>query len=225
MSAVGTRLGVLGGTFDPMHAGHLDAADAARSALDLDEVLVIPAGKPPHRSGEPHASRFHRFALVALAIAGRDGWRVSDMELLRAGPSYTSLTLRDLQAHGRHPLQLFFITGADAFAEIATWHDYPAILDACHFAVVARPGMTPEAAVSRNPSLRARVRSVAEASRDLTETAIFPVTARTSAVSSSEIRARLADGRSIDGMVPAPVAQYIHTHHLYKAVDDLHGKD
>jgi nicotinate-nucleotide adenylyltransferase len=208
------RLGLLGGTFDPIHVGHLEAADAARRALQLDEVLVIPAHDPPHRAGDPHASPFHRFAMVCLAIAGRQGYRASDVELRRQGPSYTALTLRDLHAAGWKAAQLYFIIGSDAFAEIATWYEYPAILDACRFALVARPGTTIETALARTPDLRGRV-----------GVSIHLVEAATTSVSSSEIRTRLTSGAPVDGLVPAAVARHILTHDLYRTVDELHGQD
>jgi nicotinate-nucleotide adenylyltransferase len=198
------RIGLLGGTFDPIHVGHLEAASAVRAAVGLDQVLVVPAHDPPHRDADPHASAFHRFAMICLAIAGRPEYRASDVELRRHGPSYTALTLRDLHTEGWTPEQLYFIVGADAFAEIASWYDFPAILDACRFAVVARPGMTLEAAVARTPSLRERVGRT-----------IVLVEAATPAVSSTAIRARLMSGGSIDGMVPAAVAQHIAAHELY----------
>ena len=225
MTGANRRLGLLGGTFDPIHVGHLDAADAARSALALDEVLLIPACDPPHRPSDPHASAYHRFAMAALAIDGRDRYRLSDLELRRGGPSYTALTLRELHDRGWRPSQLFFIVGADAFAEIATWHDYPAILDACHFAVIARPGMAATTALGRTPGLASRVRPIAELAGKDGSTAVVLVEAKTSPVSSSDIRSRLAGGKPLDGLVPSPVAHYIHLHHLYKAVDDLHGED
>src|SRR5688500_832820 len=115
------RLGVLGGTFDPVHFGHLDAGDAAQSALELDEVRLVPSHDPPHRPVDPRASAFHRFALAALAVAERPSWRVSDVELARAGASYSIDTLRALHGDGWSARQIFFILGADAFAEIATW--------------------------------------------------------------------------------------------------------
>src|SRR5574340_779134 len=142
-------IGVLGGTFDPIHVGHLDAADAARQALSLDRVLVVPASDPPHRPDDPRASVFHRFALVSLAIADRPTFLASDLELQQPGPSYTSLTLQRLASLGYEPSNLFFIVGADAFAEIATWYDYPALLDRAHFAVVTRPGVPPGTVRSR----------------------------------------------------------------------------
>jgi nicotinate-nucleotide adenylyltransferase len=210
------RLGVLGGTFDPIHVGHLEAADAARAALALDEVVFVPSNDPPHRPLNPQASAFHRFALVALAIEGRDGYRVSDLELLRPGVSYTARTLRDLHAQGWHARQIFFIVGADAFADIATWYDYPAILDLCHFAVIARPGNTLRASFDKTPLLASRRRALSESTAPLDHTAIFPIDADTSPVSSSEIRARLATGRSIDDMVAPAVAQHIARHRLYR---------
>ena len=130
------RLGVLGGTFDPIHFGHLDAAEAARASLELDEVLFVPAHDPPHKPGDPHASAFHRFALIALAIQEWPGYRASDMELSREGASYTADTLRALHACGWRPSNLFFIVGADAFAEIRrgvnsprcwTWRSSPSL--------------------------------------------------------------------------------------------------
>lgn len=207
------RIGLLGGTLDPIHVGHLDAAEAARTALRLDEILVIPAHDPPHRTNEPHASAFHRFAMIALAIDGRPGYRASDIELRREGPSYTALTLRELRADGWRASQLYFIIGADAFAEIATWYEFPAILDSCRFAVIARPGTTLDAALARTPDLQRRVGDT-----------VHLVRAGTSAVSSTEIRSRLAAGESIEGLVPPAVARHIATHQLYKA-HQLHGQD
>lgn len=208
------RLGILGGTFDPIHFGHLDAADAARRALQLDRVLLIPSFDPPHRPTDPMASGFHRFALVALAIQGNDALSASDMELTRTGPSYTADTLRAVARLGWRPSQIFFILGSDAFAEIATWREYPAVLDTANFVVIARPGTTLDAATARTPSLRGRLGQ-----------SIFLVEARTRDVSSSTIRARLATRQPIDDLVPAAVARHIAAHHLYGAVDDLHGQD
>jgi len=208
------RLGILGGTFDPIHFGHLDAADAARRALQLDQVLLIPSFDPPHRPTDPMASGFHRFALVALAIQGNDALSASDMELTRTGPSYTADTLRAVARQGWRPSQIFFILGSDAFAEIATWREYPAVLDTANFVVIARPGTTLDAATARTPSLRGRLGQ-----------SIFLVEARTRDVSSSTIRARLATRQPIDDLVPAAVARHIAAHHLYGAVDDLHGQN
>ena len=219
------RLGVFGGTFDPVHHGHLDAARAARSALALEEILFVPSKDPPHRSLVPHATAFQRFALTALAVNGLDGYQVSEMELVRNGRSYTSDTLRQLHASGWTPRQLFFIVGADAFAEIATWREYPAVIDLAHFVVIARPGTAIETAVSRNPELRPRVGPPSmESTKDAT-TGIFVIEATTRDVSSTMIRDRLATGQGIDDLVPSAVARHIVAHHLYEMENELHGED
>jgi nicotinate-nucleotide adenylyltransferase len=209
------RLGVIGGTFDPVHFGHLDAAAAARCALGLDEVVFIPTHDPPHRPADPRAAGFHRFALVALAINDTPGYRVSDEELRRQGNSYTSDTLRSLHAQAWRPSQIFFILGADAFAEIASWREFPAVLDAANFVVIARPGTATRAALARTPELHARVRTVSPSGSDDDSTGIFLVEAATRDVSSTTIRARLAAGQPIDDLVPLPVARHIAAHHLY----------
>ena len=220
------RLGILGGTFDPIHFGHLDAADAARAALALDEMLLVPAHVPPHRSVDPRATAYHRFALVSLAIADREGYRVSDVELVRPGPSYTADTLGHLQTRGWRASQLFFILGTDAFTEIATWHAFPGLLDLAHFVVIARPGTTIEQATDRVQTLRPRVCAPADVPGEATgPTRIVLVEARTRDVSSTVIRRRLATAEPIDDLVPASVARHILTHRLYGAVGNLHGKN
>ncbi len=189
------RVGILGGTFDPIHNGHLEAAQAARNTLTLDRIMLLPARTPPHRSSEPRASAFHRFAMAALAATTKPNYEVSDLELHRDGPSYTSITLERLHEDGYEPSQLFFILGADAFAEIATWHDYPRLFDLSNFVVVSRPGIsTPHTAAGRN---------------------VFFVPADTPDVSSTEIRRRVGTGESIDGLVPSIVADHIRRHRLY----------
>jgi nicotinate-nucleotide adenylyltransferase len=161
------RLGILGGMFDPIHCGHLDTGAAAQGALDLTGLLVVPSNIPPHRP-QPIATSFHRFAMVAMAIAGRSGWRALDLELNQATRSYTADTLRKLHAGGFLPVELFFIAGADAFLEIATWKDYPALLDLAHFAVVARPGVQVGELPARLPALASRMRTVHGPTRRLT---------------------------------------------------------
>lgn len=219
------RLGLLGGTFDPIHYGHLDAAHAAYDALALNEVLLIPAHDPPHRHGDPRGSAFHRFALVALAIDGQPWMRASDRELRRSGPSYTIDTLRALHAEGWHASQLFFILGADAFAEIASWRSYPDVLDAANFGVIARPGTAMRAAIARVPGVEARIQQAGTSAPASGQTSIYAVEARTRDVSSTQIRARLTARQGIDDLVPPAVARHILAHHMYGAVDDLHGED
>ena len=236
------RIGVLGGTLDPIHVGHIDAAVAAREALRLDRVFIVPARVPPHRS-EPATSAFHRFAMASLAVSGLEGMMVSDLELLAPGPSYTADTLLRLRDSLQiTAAQIFFITGADAFAEIETWSRYPAVLDLANFVVVSRPGMSLQALRQRLPALKARMRlprAPAAGDRepgperaDAPETVIFLVDAPTSDVSSTEIRRRIAERRPLSGLVPPGVEQHITQHALYvqrpltpSAADHLHGQN
>jgi nicotinate-nucleotide adenylyltransferase len=211
-----TRLGLVGGTFDPIHRGHLALADAAQAALALDAVRLLPAHVPPHRPDSPHASGYHRFAMAVLAASGRPGWTVSDQELRRDGPSYTYDTLTDLHRQGHHPLQLFFITGADAFAEIATWSRYPAVLDLAHFVVVSRPGTRLDAVRASLPALASRF-TAPDALTAARTAAIALVAADTPDISSTEIRRRAGAGEPIAGLVPDAVAAHITRHGLYRA--------
>ena len=196
------RIGILGGTFDPIHLGHLEAAAAAERALSLDRVLLLPSRTPPHRTAEPRASSFHRFAMTALAAAER-GMLVSDLEVRREGPSYTALTLEALHRDGFAPAQLFFIAGSDAFAEVGTWYDYPRILQLANFVIVSRPGAPRPNDLIPTQSLITGVPTV------------MSVEANTPDVSSTDIRRRVGAGESIDGLVTPGVAGHIRRHQLY----------
>jgi nicotinate-nucleotide adenylyltransferase len=163
---------------------------------------------------------------LALADAAGDHaqWEVSDLELRRDGPSYTYDTLSALHAEGLTPLQIFFIIGADAFAEIATWHRYPAVLDAAHFAVVTRPGIPLDALRRRLPALADRMVSPPNLA-DSSHSRIILIESTTPNVSSTTIRARAARHESLDGLVAPSVAAYIAQHSLYAEAGTLHGKD
>jgi nicotinate-nucleotide adenylyltransferase len=210
-----SRVGVLGGTLDPIHLGHVEAALAARRALDLERVIVMPSRIPPHRQQRPTASPFHRFAMAALAINDVDGLVISDEELCAAGTSYTAETLERLHARGLAATQIFFITGADAFAEIETWHRYPAVLDLAHFVVVSRPGFPVSGLPERVPSLQPRLLSAGDRAAAESRPGIFLVDARTPSVSSTEIRGRLARGERLTGLVAPAVDAHIRRHGLY----------
>jgi nicotinate-nucleotide adenylyltransferase len=152
--------------------------------------------------------------MVGLAVLNDETWRASDVELERGGPSYTIDTLSVLHRTGLDPSQIFFIIGADAFAEIATWSRYPRVLDAAHFAVVARPGTSAEALRARLPDLRARMVAPEEIEAGL-DPRILLVEAETPDVSSTDIRRRAQAGAPLAGLVPEPVAVYITRHNLY----------
>jgi nicotinate-nucleotide adenylyltransferase len=186
-------LGILGGTFDPIHLGHLRAAESAREALGLERVLFVPSAQPPHRPA-PRASALDRYAMVALATAGRSEFVPCDLELERGGPSYSVDTLLELR--DREPRQaLVLILGSDALADLPAWREVGRIFSLARVAIVARPG----AAAVTGP-LPGDVERVAGAGLD---------------VSSSAIRAHLAAGSSVHYLVPPAVAGYIAKRGLY----------
>ena len=223
-------LGVLGGTFDPIHNGHITAGLRAQSALRLDRVMLVPSRIPPHRATTAGASPEARLAMAGLAAAEQQGWTASDIELTRDGPSYTFDTLTALSrsvggeaimSRGRGEWQFFFIIGADAFAEIATWSRYPAVLDLAHFAVVARPGITLHSLQARVPDLADRMttpdlfKPQAPSPKPDGKTRVILIETATPDVSSTEIRRRVRAGESIGDLVPESVAAYVSTHRLY----------
>ena len=209
------RLGILGGTFDPIHCGHLDLGRAAASALALTDIVVITANIPPHRP-QPVASSYQRFAMVALAIAGVEHWRASDIELAVGAPSYTTGTLQRFHELGLAATEIFFIIGTDAFAEIEAWKDFPAILDRANFAVVSRPGLPAHDMPDRLPAIAARMVTARELGSRQTPL-IFLIDATTADVSATAIRQRVAAGGSIAGLVPDAVRQHIEQHGLYSS--------
>jgi nicotinate-nucleotide adenylyltransferase len=214
------RTGVLGGTFDPIHLGHLAVADAAQRMLALDQILIIPSLSTPHRAASPVASRFHRFAMVAMACEANPYLVASDIEMLRPGPSYTADTLRRLHEAGYAAFQIYFLTGADAFAEIATWREYPGVLSLAHFVVSSRPGISASELPARLPDLASRMVRVQDGAKTVPDQdvpRVFLLDCPTPDVSSTEIRSRTRDGRPISGLVPPVIDSYIRRHRLYAA--------
>jgi len=210
------RIGLLGGTFDPIHLGHTELAALAQTTLGLTQVLVIPANVPPHRT-KPITSSFHRFAMAALAVAGRSGWRASDLELRHEAPSYTTTTLGRFHQLGYQPGELFFLIGADAFADITTWREYPQILDRSHFAVVSRPSYPVSQLREQLAGLVDRMVVLERGDEPPDTPSIILIDGLTADVSSTEIRARLSAGESIEGMVDDRVRQHIAQHGLYRS--------
>jgi nicotinate-nucleotide adenylyltransferase len=209
-------IGLFGGTFDPVHVGHLDVARAARSACGLDAVWLVPARVPPHRR-MPRASAAHRFAMAAFAAAAEPGVLVSDVEMDASGPSYTAETLDRLASRG-HDLRAFcFVIGADAFRDIATWRDYPDVLDRCDFVVVSRPGFSVRNLRADMPDLADRM--VDAPSRRVSQPSILLVEAPTSPVSSTDVRRAIGRGASLEGLLPPAVAGHIARHGLYREPD------
>jgi nicotinate-nucleotide adenylyltransferase len=193
VSGTGARIGVLGGTFDPIHLGHLAAASEVHAALALDLVLVVPAAEQPFKRGRSAASPEHRLAMCALAVAGDPRMDVSPVDVERGAPTHTVDTLTDLAA--LHPdAQWWFITGADALARLDDWHQAERLRSMARFVGVTRPGY----------SLPRRSEGVT-----LVEVPALQV-------SSTDVRSRVAVGQPIRYLVPAVVADYIEEHDLYR---------
>jgi nicotinate-nucleotide adenylyltransferase len=209
------RLGLLGGTFDPVHTAHLRTALEVREALALDRVELVLAATPPHKAAGMQAPVAHRRRMLELAIAGDPHLALNLCELEREGPSYSIDTVRVVQA--REPdAVLTLILGADAFAEIGTWKEYETIFTLCDFCVISRPGtherelpIAVENAFCYEPSRGVYVHRSGRALRFLPVTALM--------ISASDIRRRCAEGRSIRYLVPDAVADYVATHGLYAA--------
>ena len=209
------KQGVLGGTFDPIHHGHIAAAQAAQDALGLDGIILVPSHSPPHRRDPVRASSEQRFEMARLAAAEHPGWTASRIEVDRQGPSYTFDTLTEL---GKSGTQLFFIIGADAFAEIATWSRYPAVLDLANFVVVSRPGITLNSLRERVPSAFRHHPPCSPSDLRVLgseKSCVILVEANTPDISSTDIRRRVRAGDTLNGLVPDPVARYITAHRLY----------
>jgi nicotinate-nucleotide adenylyltransferase len=210
-------IGILGGTFDPIHYGHLRPAAEARAALGLSEVRLIPAARPPHRA-QSSVPAGERLALAQLAAREQPGFTVDDRELRRAGPSYTVLTLEELRRECGDTAPICLIIGADAFAGFDTWHRWPEILALAHLVVMSRPDSAATADPASWPAW-ARPR----AARSSAELAASPagrvmyVEVRPQRISATDIRRRVARGESIDGLVPPAVGRHIHQHGLYRS--------
>jgi len=192
------RAGVLGGTFDPVHNGHLALAAAARDYFRLDLVLFVPAGQPWRKTREITPAE-HRLAMLRLAIAGNDTFGISELELRRSGPTYTADTV-DALASERLDDEFWFIAGADALADLPNWKEPGRIARHAIIAVAPRNGADIERAVAAVPSLAGRIEA-------------FPLSEVD--VSSTEVRRCVAEGEPIDEMVPAGVAAYIRKRQLY----------
>jgi nicotinate-nucleotide adenylyltransferase len=195
----GLRIGVLGGTFDPVHRGHLALAGAAREELALDEVLFVPAGQPWRKAGRIVAPAEHRLAMLRLALEGEAGFRVETLELEREGPSYTADTLEALRA-ARPDDEMYLILGEDALADLPNWVRPERILALATLAVARRAGVPPTAGEGL-PGLRERVVWLK-----------MPLVA----VSATEIRECIRRGESIGELVPPAVEAYIRERGLYR---------
>jgi nicotinate-nucleotide adenylyltransferase len=188
------RLGVMGGTFDPIHHGHLVAASEVASVFDLDEVVFVPTGQPWQKADKDVTAGEHRYLMTVIATASNPSFTVSRVDIERPGPTFTIDTLRDLKVQ-RPEAQLFFITGADAMAQILTWKNAEELWSLAHFIGVTRPGH----------ELNGRGRDVS----------LLEVPAM--AISSTDCRRRVGEGKPVWYLVPDGVVQYIAKHRLYRS--------
>jgi nicotinate-nucleotide adenylyltransferase len=206
-------IGILGGTFDPIHYGHLRPAQEVLRALDLAEIRVIPAANPPHRRS-PLATPEQRLRMVERAVAGVPGFTVDDREFRRGGPSYTVLTLESLRREfGDRPLCL--LMGLDAFEDIETWHQWQRLPELAHFIVMTRPGWEFPAGERLPPWARDRL--VRETSKLAQAGAgkIYFQAVTPQDISATHIREALARGEPVEAWLPSVVLEYIRANHVY----------
>lgn len=195
------KIGILGGTFDPVHNGHIEIAMAAMAALGLDQVALMPSGDPPHKTRA--TDRLDRLRMTEIAAKDRPGLFASDLEIRRKGPTYTVDTLSALAVE--HPeVEWTYIMGADALNKLDTWREFPRIARLCSFAAVSRPGCDEDLA-------RLRARAISSCYR--TRVDLLPVSGPP--LSSTAVRKLVAEGESIDACVPPAVADYIRQKGLY----------
>ena len=197
-----TRLGILGGTFDPPHIAHLVMADQARDQLKLARVFFVPAGRPPHKLDRALSSVEHRVAMTQLAIAGDDGFVISRMDVDRPGPHYTADMLALMQAE--HPGdELYLLIGSDSLRDLRMWYEPARVVAQARLAVIRRPGAEPDwrALEAAAPEIPARVDWVDTPHLD---------------ISSTDIKRRVRAGLAIRYLVPTPVERYIVEHGLYQ---------
>ena len=194
------RIGVMGGTFDPVHHGHLVAASEVAHIFALDEVIFVPTGEPYQKTSRQVSPAEDRYLMTVIATASNPRFRVSRVDVDRGGPTYTIDTLRDLRAEAGQQDELFFITGADALAEILTWHDADELFGLAHFIGCTRPGH------------RLSVAGLPDGKVSLVEIPAL-------AISSTECRARVQAGEPVWYLVPDGVVQYIAKRGLYAKRD------
>ncbi|MDO8568359.1 MAG: nicotinate-nucleotide adenylyltransferase [Dehalococcoidales bacterium] len=197
------NIGVYGGTFDPVHNGHLAVAEEVRSRLKLQEVVFVPAGQPWQKTGRPISPAEHRLHMLRLAIAPCSYFRLSPIEIDKVGLSYAIDPIAELRASLGHGDELFFILGLDSLARLPEWRDVPRLIRMCRLVAVPRPGYSLPDLTALEAALPGLSRRLQVLDRPRVD------------ISASEIRERVASGLPIDHLVPAPVARYIEQYKLY----------
>ena len=197
------RLGIMGGTFDPIHFGHLAMAESVREIFSLDEVLFIPSARPPHKVEKVVTPEVHRLMMTYLATQSNDKFQVSPVEILRDGLSYTLDTMNQLEKKFGADTELFFIIGADSMVDLPKWHKSKELVEKVHFIATTRPGVEVDLEEVRN--------FFGESAKNIYQVAVAGLD-----ISSTDIRERVKSGRSIKYLVPEVVEEYILKENLYK---------
>jgi nicotinate-nucleotide adenylyltransferase len=218
------KLGLLGGSFNPVHDGHLAIARHTHEAIELDQILFIPTGHPPHKPNGGLAPAQYRYEMVRLAIAPDPAFAISDVEIRRPGKSYSIDTIRQLQQEYGPHTQLFFLIGLDAFLDFPSWRDPRTLLELCSFVVLSRPGLS-----FRSLSTVSLLPPIPYPSlADLDAGRVFRIEAQIGGqrliclkqppcpISASDIRARIRQGLPVANLLPPLVESYILRHHLYQ---------
>ena len=200
-----SRIGIMGGTFDPIHYGHLAAAEAARIEFGLCKVIFMPVGNPPHKQSQKISDAEHRYRMTALATSSNSGFEVSRLEVDKAGITYTFDTMEELRSiYGEAP-EIYFITGADAVLELLTWYKIGELLTLCKFIAVTRPGFD----IWKLEQKIAEISSKYDGEIICLEVPLLEI-------SSTDIRERIRSGKPVKYLLPEEVEAYIHKNGLYK---------
>ncbi len=223
------RLGLFGGSFNPIHNGHLAIARQAHKMLALDRTLFIPTGDPPHKRDGALAPAQHRYAMVRLAITGMSDFELSDIEILRQGKSYSIDTVRELQRQYGPTTSLFFLIGLDAFLDLPNWREPDALLATCSFVVISRPGQSFKTLATLPFLQNVSVEKLASLDAGTVNRLDLPLPSGQtiiclplppSPISASDIRHRIQRGAMLANLLPPPVESYILRQQLYR--EDQH---
>ena len=210
------KIGLLGGTFDPIHCGHLQLAESALVECELEKVIFIPSALPPHKNGAVITSFRHRLAMLTLAGQGVNGFECSAIENELPKPSYTIDTLKVLLKHYKSDCQLYFMIGADAFLDILTWKSYQKLLQSVNFILSRRKGY-------KEAQLSSLLKKLGYTSSDRScygadgKKYIYILEKMPEDISSSDIRTKIRQGQSVRGLLPKLVIEYIQKHNLYQS--------
>ncbi|QIB26650.1 nicotinate-nucleotide adenylyltransferase [Caloranaerobacter azorensis] len=199
------RIGIMGGTFDPIHIGHLVIAEEIRNEFKLDKIIFIPAGNPPHKDNKKITPAKHRYIMTLLATISNPYFEVSAIEVERKGVTYTIDTIKTLREICSNDIEIYFITGADSILELHTWKNVKELLKLCNFIAATRPGF-------EMINLKKKIQEM----NDKYGANIYTTIVTALQISSTDIRTRIKEGRTVKYLLPEMVEKYIHKNNLYR---------